>query len=51
MKHPPRERSKTALAEGAAHVSETVSDLQTIGQRRKALPIALSVPLHTGNDL
>lgn len=49
MKHPQRERSKTALAEAAAHVSKTVSDLQTIGQRRNTLPIALSVPLDTAD--
>lgn len=50
MKHPQQERSKTALAEAAAHISETASDLQTTGQRRKALPISLSVPLDTANN-
>jgi len=50
MKHPQREKRKTALAEAAVHFPETISDLQTVGQRRKALPIAVLVPLDTADD-
>lgn len=50
MKHPQRKRSKTALTEAVSPVSEIASDLQTIGQRSKALLIALLVSLDIANE-